>query len=154
VAILVDWQIIQRQGPAVVLAAPNPSLTPGAAVLEPPDRLCSESLPKNKEVPSSVRRRVLEEYGLANAPEKAYEVDYLITPALGGSDDIHNLWPHSYMNTVWSAKVKDSLEDRLHELVCLWFAKNVSANMSLRRNAFIALMQVAEVRKLDDPSNI
>jgi hypothetical protein len=53
-------------------------ITPGAAVLEPPDRLCRDSLPKNKEVPSSVRRRVLEEYGMANAPEKAYEVDYLI----------------------------------------------------------------------------
>jgi len=34
----------------------------------------------------------------------------------------------------------------------LWFAKNVSANISLCRDAFIAVMQAAEVRKLDDPS--
>ena len=61
---------------------------------------------------------MLEEYGLARVPEKACEVDYLITPALGGSDDIHNLWPHSYADTVWSAKVKDALEDRLHDMVC------------------------------------
>lgn len=118
VAILADRQVLHRQMSAVVFAAPNPSLTPGAAVFERPEQLCRESLPKNKDVPASLRRRVLEEYGLENAPEKAYEVDYLITPALGGSDDIHNLWPHSYTNTAWSAKVKDSLEDRLHELVC------------------------------------
>jgi len=45
-------------------------------------------------------------------------VDYLITPALGGADDIHNLWPQSYSSTVWNARVKDSLEDRLREMVC------------------------------------
>jgi hypothetical protein len=49
---------------------------------------------------------------------KAYEVDYLVTPALGGSDDIHNLWPHSYSATAWNAEVKDALEDRLRGMVC------------------------------------
>jgi hypothetical protein len=28
-----------------------------------------------------------------------------------------NLWPHSH-STVWSARVKDALEDRLREMVC------------------------------------
>jgi hypothetical protein len=87
-------------------------------VFEPPKQLCQQSLPKNKRVPSGLRRRVLAEYGVAKAAERAYEVDYLITPALGGSDDIHNLWPHSYTNTEWNASVKDALEDRLHEMVC------------------------------------
>ena len=117
-AIIVDRYFIEHRAPEVVLAAPNPALTPGAAVLENPINLCRESMPKNKDVPSSIRHRVFEEYGVANAPAKAYEVDYLITPALGGSDDIHNLWPHSYANTEWNAKVKDALEDRLRELVC------------------------------------
>ena len=35
----------------------------------------------------------------------------------------------------------------------LWFAKNASANMSLSRNALIAVMQAAELRDLDDPSH-
>jgi hypothetical protein len=61
---------------------------------------------------------VFEEYGISPAEPQAYEVDYLITPALGGVDDIRNLWPQSYSSTVWNAKVKDALEDRLHELVC------------------------------------
>lgn len=117
-AIVADRYIVDRRAPELVLAAPNPELTPGAAVMENPINLCRGSMPKNKEVPSTLRRRVFEEYGLANVPAKAYEVDYLITPALGGSDDIHNLWPHSYANTEWNAKVKDALEDRLRELVC------------------------------------
>jgi hypothetical protein len=117
-ALAADRYIVGPRAPEVVLAAPNPALTPGAAVVENPINLCRESMPKNKAVPSSVRRRVFAEYGVANAPAKAYEVDYLITPALGGSDDIHNLWPHSYGDTEWNAKVKDALEDRLRELVC------------------------------------
>jgi len=118
VAIVADRLLMERPAPAVVFAAPNPSLTPGAAVFEPPKQLCQESLPKNKAVPSNLRRRVLAEYGVANAPTQAYEVDYLITPALGGSDDIHNLWPHSYAHTEWNASVKDQLEDRLRVMVC------------------------------------
>jgi hypothetical protein len=33
------------------------------------------------------------------------------------------------------------------------FAKNASAGIVLRRNAFITVMQAAEVRNLDDPSD-
>jgi hypothetical protein len=121
-ALLMIWIAADRftaqPRPSVVLAAPNPTLTPGAAVLESPKELCREPRQKNKEVDSALRRRVFEEYGVINAPARAYEVDYLITPALGGADDIRNLWPHSYANTEWNAKVKDVLEDRLQELVC------------------------------------
>lgn len=109
--------IVARQ-PSVVLAAPNPVLTPGAAILEPPGALCRQSSQGNREVDAALRRRVFEEYGITNASAKAYEVDYLITPALGGADDIRNLWPHSYSNTEWNAKVKDQLEDKLRDLVC------------------------------------
>jgi hypothetical protein len=60
---------------------------------------------------------VFDEYGIRASPT-AYEVDYLITPALGGADDIRNLWPQSYTATVWNAQVKDALEDHLRDLVC------------------------------------
>jgi hypothetical protein len=69
-------------------------------------------------VPVSLQHKVFEEYGIASAEPRAYEVDYLITPALGGADDIRNLWPQSYSSAVWNARVKDALEDRLHALVC------------------------------------
>ena len=102
----------------VAVAVPNPSLTPGATVLLNRREVCQQSSTNNKVVPVALQRRVFQEYGIAGADPKAYEVDYLVTPALGGADDIHNLWPHSYSATVWNASVKDALEDRLRQMVC------------------------------------
>lgn len=103
---------------SVPLSIPEPSLTPGAIAAVSREQVCSADIPKNRSVPASVRRKVFEEYGIPGAEPKAYEVDYLITPALGGSDDIRNLWPQSYSAAVWNAQVKDALEDHLHKLVC------------------------------------
>jgi hypothetical protein len=100
------------------VAVPNPSLTPGATVLVSRGEVCMESNTKNKAVPVALQRRVFDEYGIPAAEPNAYEVDYLITPALGGADDIHNLWPQSYTATVWNAQVKDALEDHLRNMVC------------------------------------
>jgi hypothetical protein len=97
---------------------PSPRLTPGKARVVDRIQLCNSPLPKNQEVPADLRRRVFQAYGLANADPRKFEVDYLITPALGGADDIRNLWPEPYVSTVWNARVKDELEDRLHDLVC------------------------------------
>jgi hypothetical protein len=97
---------------------PSPRLTPGAARIVDRDELCNSALPKNQVVPADLRRRVFQAYGMANADPRAYEVDYLITPGLGGADDIRNLWPQPYVSTVWNARVKDALEDRLRDLVC------------------------------------
>jgi hypothetical protein len=108
-----------RQGLRVVpVSFPEPSLTPGVAIAVNPEQVCRSMRPKNRLVPASLQRRVFEEYGIAGAEPRAYEVDYLITPALGGADDIRNLWPQSYSSAVWNAKVKDALEDRLHDMVC------------------------------------
>jgi hypothetical protein len=93
-------------------------LTPGATVFIGREEVCRASNAKNKDVSTPIRRRVFEEYGIPSAEPRAYEVDYLITPALGGSDDIHNLWPESNAATIWNAQVKDELEDHLRDLVC------------------------------------
>ena len=45
-------------------------------------------------------------------------MDYLITPALGGAEDVRNLWPQPYAGSVWNARVKDALEDYLRTMVC------------------------------------
>ncbi len=103
---------------ATALAAPNPALTPGAVTLSSRTELCRESNAGNKSVPQSLAKQVFAEYGMAHASTRSYEVDYLITPALGGADDIHNLWPQPYSNTIWNAQVKDALEDHLRQMVC------------------------------------
>jgi len=108
----------REQARMIVVTVPNPRLTPGATVLVSQREVCEQSNTKNKAVPAALQRRVFDEYGIPAAPPSAYEVDYLITPALGGADDIHNLWPESYSATVWNAQVKDALEDHLRDLVC------------------------------------
>jgi len=109
---------VRRATRLVAVTVPNPSLTPGATISVGREEVCRESNTKNKAVPVALQRRVFDEYGIHTAEPRAYEVDYLITPALGGADDIHNLWPQSYKATVWNAEVKDSLEDHLRDLVC------------------------------------
>jgi hypothetical protein len=115
------WSPLPRPNRAfhsVLVSFPEASLTPGAVATVNREQICKTARPKNRAVPASLRRRVFEEYGIPKAEPQAYEVDYLITPALGGSDDIRNLWPQSYSSAVWNAHVKDALEDRLHDMVC------------------------------------
>jgi len=102
----------------VPVSFPEPGLTPGAVTAATREQICSMPEPKNRAVPVALRRRVFQEYGLVSSEPQAYEVDYLITPALGGADDIRNLWPQSYRSAVWNARVKDALEDRLRDMVC------------------------------------
>jgi hypothetical protein len=103
---------------AWVVSIPDSRLTPGATLLVSRSAVCAESNTKNKQVSAAVQRKVFEEYGISGVDPRAYEVDYLVTPALGGADDIRNLWPHSYSATAWNARVKDALEDRLRGMVC------------------------------------
>ena len=67
-------------------------------------------------VPPETRRKVFSECGI-RANSSNFEVDYLITPDLGGTESIRNLWPQPW-SAVWNAHVKDRLEERLHKLVC------------------------------------
>ena len=97
---------------------PNPSLTPGETVPVSKSEVCQANTGDNGEVPDELRQAVFSEYGLNNAPRNAYEVDFLITPALGGSASIRNLWPEPYNSRSWNAHTKDILEHRLHTLVC------------------------------------
>jgi hypothetical protein len=110
--------------PAAVITAdstaePNRSLTPGAVRNVSLAEVCA--MPNEEvevDVPAAVRSAVFREYGIAAAHPAEYEIDYLIAPGLGGSEDIQNLWPEPYTTAAWNARVKDSLEEYLHESVC------------------------------------
>lgn len=114
VALLAAYLGMPKRGERAV---PSQKLTPGAVRNVAMAEVCSASV-EAVIVPVALQRRVFEEYGIRNASPDAYEVDYLITPELGGAADIRNLWPEPYSATVWNAHVKDQLEDRLHQLVC------------------------------------
>lgn len=98
---------------------PIHSLTPGATKAIGRDQLCGgPEGPEGVTIPDEVAHRVFDQYRIRSPRPGAYEVDYLITPALGGSDDIRNLWPQPYSEGMWNSRVKDALEDHLRAEVC------------------------------------
>ncbi len=100
-------------------SVPKPSLTPGAVRPVSIRDVCGEQRDEAVgAVPISMQRRVFLEYGMPDARPSDYEVDFLITPELGGAEDIRNLWPEPHSSTVWNSYVKDDLETYLHQQVC------------------------------------
>ncbi|HVM91533.1 MAG TPA: hypothetical protein VMT67_01915 [Terriglobales bacterium] len=100
-------------------AEPNRILTPGATRPVRIDNICS--MPREEvvsEVTPSLRQQVFREYGISNPRPEDYEIDYLIAPGLGGTEELHNLWPEPSTARIWNAHVKDTLEEHLHEMVC------------------------------------
>jgi hypothetical protein len=122
---MLHWKYSQWHGPGAAnlsvasLTIPDHKLTPGAIRSVSIGDVCS--MPHEevvRDVPNSLRQEVFKEYGIVNPRTEDYEIDYLIAPGLGGTDDIHNLWPEPSTPSVWNAHVKDALEERLHQLVC------------------------------------
>jgi anti-sigma factor RsiW len=122
---------IESEGNAI----PNGALTPGAVRNVTLAEVCA--MPHEEvelDVPAPLRAAVLQEYGIANARPSDYEIDYLIAPGLGGSEDIHNLWPEPFRSSAWNAHVKDSLEEYLHHQVCAGNLDLRTAQTDIRTN--------------------
>ena len=119
---------------AEAIALPRRTLTPGSTRAVQVADLCStQDLDNDPPVSPSLEQAVFEEYGVPASSKKDYELDYLITPALGGVDSIQNLWPQPYSST-WNARVKDQLEDHLHTLVCQGKVQLATAQSDIASN--------------------
>ena len=115
VAILAIFQsTVNAEGPK-----PRLAITPGETRPITLNEVCLNSSAQviSPDIPESVRRQVFAAYGIKSPQSGQFEVDYLITPDLGGTESIRNLWPQPY-SARWNARVKDQLEQRLHTLVC------------------------------------
>jgi hypothetical protein len=136
---IVMYFSVQDVGAASI---PNAELTPGATRRTTRDDVCSGRHAEGfYPIPATLAYRVFEKYRIENPGHRSYEVDYLITPALGGADDIRNLWPQPYASGEWNAHVKDALEDHLHRQVC-------SGNLELETaQRDISLNWIAAYRK-------
>ena len=99
-------------------ARPVAALTPGWTLDIQVRDLCTPARLPAQEIGDAVRMAVLKNYRMEDVPPDQYELDYLITPELGGAPDARNLWPQRYRSRVWNAAVKDQLEDLLPRLVC------------------------------------
>ena len=64
------------------------------------------------------KKQVYAEYGVSYPqPEGSYEVDHFTSLALGGSNDITNLWPEPAAPKLGFHE-KDKVENYLHDQVC------------------------------------
>lgn len=101
---------------------PDPNLTPG--VVEPSTTLAKVCVdhydlqPGVRHVTAATKAKVYAEYGYDRKRFGPAEVDHLISIVLGGSNDVRNLWPESYVSKPLNAHVKDQLEVALHKLTC------------------------------------
>jgi hypothetical protein len=114
-AILIVFEAaVSAEGPK-----PKPRLTPGETRPITLDQVCRSPKAEviSTDIPLETRRQVFASYGIHPTQVDEFEVDYLITPDLGGASSIRNLWPQPY-SARWNARVKDELEQRLHDLVC------------------------------------
>ena len=109
---------IDRVGPTSGLLLPRPDLTPGSVRPVGVEDICHGAPAGGPVVRSQVPRQVFEAYGVDYRRAGDYELDFLITPELGGASDASNLWPQPYRSVVWNAYVKDELERHLRRLVC------------------------------------
>ncbi len=105
--------------PAAASHLPNAKLTPGAIRYIQREQVCVLTPEADDRKPSlQLASQVFAQYQIEKPRPRAFEVDYLITPSLGGAEDIRNLWPQPYAGGVWTAHIKDALEDYLRTKVC------------------------------------
>lgn len=130
---LMFWLSEVRMDPAGPL--PDARLTPGAVRQVSRQQVCeAEREDEGKLVSPEIARRVFQRYRIENPRPRAYEVDYLVSPALGGAIAPENLWPVPYAEGEWTSRVKDALEDRLRAMVCAGEIELTTAQREITSN--------------------
>ena len=133
------WRVLDRAGPTAEGIAPSPAaresdagglevlavpvrpdrrLTPGAVRPVTAAEACRGDGPAEEGAAAGVPRQVFARYGIDYRRAAEFELDFLITPELGGAAEARNLWPHTYRAAAWNAYVKDELERYFRRLVC------------------------------------
>ena len=129
----------QHAAPEAIRLVPDSQLTPGLVRPISLNEVCTTTYSDDTdEVPASIRQQVFSEYRVASEQSQSYGLDYLVSPQLGGTADIRNLWPEPEAQTLWNMRAKDALEDHLHELVCEGKIDLATAQRDLASNWILA----------------
>ena len=76
----------------------------------------------------------------------SYEEDHLISLEIGGNPtDPKNLWPEPYAGT--GARIKDQVENKLHDLVCAGKLSLADAQKAISTNWYAAYQKYVGVTK-------
>src|SRR2546425_5639940 len=94
----------------LLLAVPDPQLTPGVARPLTRQHVCTMRWGRDaRHVTTKMKQKVAAAYHVPWSQRARYEFDHLIPRELGGDDVIENLWPQP----IYEAKhVKDPEENR------------------------------------------
>ena len=124
-----------KADPGTTILLAKRSRTSGCKLGAGPDRRCSPGAYSSKltrsvicspsfrtsnyrNVPVSEKHATEQEYGLAPKPYgSTLEIDHIVSLELGGSNNVANLFPEQ-ANPSPGYRVKDKLENKVHQLVC------------------------------------
>ncbi len=115
---------------------PDSQCTPGAVFPNvTKEQTCVSGYTKTvRSVSVSLKKKVYREYGVSYpSPFGLYEADHFIPLALGGNNDIANLFPEA-ANPKPGFREKDLVENYLHEQVCLGNISLSSAQKAISTN--------------------
>lgn len=105
---------------------PDSSLSPGAGTAVSREFVCQMRSEEGDLINNALVHQVFLRYRINQPLPGAYEIDFVIPPALGGLATAENLWPQPYNAGNWNSHSKDALEVKLESLVC-------SGQLDLRR---------------------
>ncbi|MEK9180527.1 MAG: HNH endonuclease signature motif containing protein [Patescibacteria group bacterium] len=143
-------------------ASPDPDCTPGAVFTDAtPEKICVSGYSKTvRNVSDKIRKAVFAAYGISYPqPRGAYEVDHLIPLAIGGSNDIANLFPQPAIpeaaetnEVVLGFREKDVVEVYLRDEVCSGRASLAAAQEQIAKDWLLIYndlspAKIAEIKK-------
>ncbi len=113
------WLGVSPSAAARDPSLPDPQMTPGDVLPGvSKEQVCQPDYGHDIGPISQERgQQVLLAYRLLNTDPGAYKIDHLIPLALGGSNNITNLWPLARNAEPWNAYVKDVFERKLHTMI-------------------------------------
>jgi predicted secreted protein len=129
--------------------SPDPACTPGAIFPEATaERFCVSGYSKSvRNVSDKTRKEVFREYGFSYPqPTGAFEVDHLIPLAIGGSNDIANLFPQP-AGPVPGFHEKDVVEVYLQEEICAGRANLATSRKQIAEDWLSIYRLIPEERK-------
>ncbi|HZT90229.1 MAG TPA: HNH endonuclease signature motif containing protein [Stellaceae bacterium] len=111
--------------PPTAMLTPDPVLTPGVVASTDADAICGHAgggsySRAHRFTTPEMKAQVFAEYGMAVpvGPERRrWEIDHRVPLALGGADDLRNLWPQ-YRGGLWGYPAKDRFEAYAAREVC------------------------------------
>lgn len=122
---------------------PDEILTPGEIGTNDLNVICYEYYEKLLvKVPDDITKKVYEEYMIKTYTPKEYEIDHFIPLALGGSNNIKNLWPQPI--TYPGYKEKDYLQLYLRDQVCNHGMNLTDARMKITGDWYSLYLKIRE----------